>query len=1070
MSRIQRFIDFLSRHEWLEAIEIETWEMRKARYIEPGRYEYATGEASEQNLQNMQSVQGTTYFLSKQLEIPKAWNPQQVALVFEAGGEALLRINGETYHGLDRNHWFVPMPLSKAGSTPLLEIELYDPIPEPVDPLNAQAVINPPIRGVHSKLVRVNEPIQSLKYAVTVADMAAKLLPERDMRRIHTEQALNQAMDALYGAERKVIEDGEYVRGVERRLSEAVAAQMPKEAVPGTMHMVGQSHIDVAWLWPVRETVRKVSRTFSTVCTLMDRYPDFKYSQSQPQLYAFVKEYYPDLYEKIKVRIAEGRWELVGGMWVEPDLNIPNGESLARQILYGQNFYEKEFGQRSHIEWLPDTFGYCASLPQLLKLSGVDYFMTTKLGWNDTNKFPYDLFNWVGIDGTTILSYQNHGLNEHTHPKDVREHWESFGQRDVHDELMLLYGHGDGGGGVTHEMVEYVNRAKLMPGLPLSRFATAAEFFDAIGDKALKLPEWHGDLYLELHRGTYTTHARNKYSNRKAEVLFRETEIWSQLGANYIQQGEQVKAMLDQGWKLMLLNQFHDIIPGTSIPEVYVTSAKQYEEIFKLGRTALDQAVQAVASRVNTDAVEGTPYILFNSLGWQRDEVVVLSKVAGSDTSLGKGQEEISFRDEQGPLEFDLVPASEGDALDAIVRVTGIPAFGYKTIWLTGKTAAEASSVSNKEANQTLGQAVDTGFNRGCQPGQTVPPVWETPNYVLTFDTRGAIAEWLDKRTDRPLISAGAKGNDLQFYHDTPTYWDAWDIDPRYESQPAGSVELVNSEIIAMGAVQDRLRFQWKISHSVITQELVLNHHTRRVDFNTHVSWQEEHKLLKVAFPVDIVASKATYEIQFGALERSTHRNTSWEQAQFEVCGYRWADLSEGGFGISLLNDCKYGYDIKNGVMRLSLLRAPKWPDHGADQGDHTFTYSLYPHQEDWRKAQVVRQAAQLNHPVLVVPSVFRSGELNSIHAWIGLDSEHTVLDTVKQAEDGSGVVLRFYESTGGREQIKLWWPDDMRNVRAYLTNLLEDEAEELAVSDGAIELSFKPYEIKTIKLKISSS
>lgn len=1080
MSRIGRFVAYLQEHQWLETVDIREWSVRTARYVKPGLYEFTMPEAEWRNVERMTSTQGTTYFMSRPIEIPDEWGPDEVAFVFRAGaGEGLLRVNGEPYHGLDRNHWFVPLAVERLGRRLALDIELFDPIPEPLDPLNRQAVIQPPIGGIESRLARVNKPVQSLLHATQAADQAARLLPEGDMRRIRTERALAAAMDALYGGSPELLKDGEAVAAAERRLADAVR-EAARDGFAGTMHMVGQSHIDVAWLWPVRETVRKVSRTFSTVMTLMERYPDFKYSQSQPQLYAFVKEHYPELFDKIKARVAEGRWELVGGMWVEPDLNIPNGESLVRQMLYGQRFYLEEFGKRSYIEWLPDTFGYCASLPQLLKQTGIEYFMTTKLGWNDTNKFPYDLFRWVGIDGTSIIAYQNHGLNEHARPKDIHEHWASFGQKDVHDELMLLYGHGDGGGGVTHEMIEYVRRADLMPGLPAARFAAAADFFGEIGRRKPKLPEWHGDLYLELHRGTYTTHARNKRSNRKAEVLFREAELWSRLAFPDGEGGREEE--LRDGWKLLLLNQFHDIIPGTSIPEVYVTSGEQYAEIFNLGKDVLHHALRSLASRISTDAGDGKPYLVFNSLGWERDEIV---SIEGGGELIG-----LAAYDELGPLTCAAVPGEEG-ACVLSVRVPAIPAFGWKTIWLreavpaepgTGEGgAAERAAAELAAARQAGGEAgaarptsaIGTGMESAAEastavdrPGQerpAVPACWETPFYTLRFNGKGEIVGWFDKQESRELIPAEGKANELQLFHDRPTYWDAWDIDPRFEEQRAGEAVLIGSEAIRQAGLFDILRFRWRLNESEIKQDIVLYHHRRRVDFKTAVKWNESHKLLKVAFPVEMMSAKATYEIPFGSLERPAHRNTSWEQAQFEVCGHRFADLSEAGYGASLLNDCKYGYDIKNGVMRLSLLRAPKWPDSGADQGEHAFTYSLYPHKGGWREAGVVREAAGLNDPVRLLEASLRQGDLPAKHALIGFAGRNVVLETVKRSEDGEATILRFYESAGGRETVTVRWPDG--DIEAAEVNLLEEGNREIESPNGTFSLTFKPYEVRTVKL-----
>ncbi|OMF90666.1 alpha-mannosidase [Paenibacillus sp. FSL R7-0337] len=1046
MKRMDRFAGWLDKRQWAEKIELAEWTMRRSRYCTPGCYEHEEELHREYNVSRLDGGYGTTYFLHRKIAVPGDWAPEEAALLYLGRGEGLLKLGGAPYHGLDSNHWFIPLPSGAAGERLELDIELYDPVPEPEDPLNRQAVIKPPLTGIEIKLVRVNRPVYSLLHTVRIVHEAALLLPEGDMRRLRSLKALERVMDTLYMKEELLL-DGGAVTAAEQQLRAAASAERPAGLDPGTMHMVGQSHIDVAWLWPVRETVRKVSRTFSTVCTLMDKYPDFRYSQSQPQLYAFAKEHYPELYGRIKERIAEGRWELVGGMWVEPDLNIPGGESLVRQMLYGQDFYMKEFGKQSTIEWLPDTFGYCASLPQLLKQAGIDYFMTTKLGWNDTNPFPHTLFHWVGIDGTKIVAYQNHGVNEHTHPKDVQEHWQANAQKEAHDELMLLYGHGDGGGGVTHEMLEYVSRTDLAPGQPVSEFSTAEAFFSEIGARQPELPAWHGDLYLELHRGTFTTHAFNKCSNRKAEILYRQAEIWSVLAEKdgRLQPNEpEVQRLpsgeLAEGWKLLLLNQFHDIIPGTSIPEVYTTSREEYAEIFRLGGQALDRSLHALTAEVNTLG-EGRPYVVFNSLGWERTELLRLE--GGSELAA------VQVFDEDGllPSEYWNTEAG-GDSYTLAVQVRKVPAFGCRTIWL-------------REAEEPAGAWPEPPG--ASVIGEAFPEEWETDHYILTFNKYGEISRWFDKSAGRELLQPGQTGNQLQFYHDTPPLWDAWDIDPRYEQQPAGKAKLLDCRVLTSGPVQTVLKFRWQLHESLIEQEIVLPRNSRRVDFRTRVSWREQHKLLKVAFPVDIVAAKATYEIPFGALERPTHRNTSWEQAQFEVCGHRWADLSEGGYGVSLLNDCKYGYDIHDGVLRLSLLRSPRWPDRYADQGEHEFTYSLYPHSGEWRQADVVREAAELNEPLLAVSEAAHSGQYPSTHAWLAFQSHHVMLDTIKQAEDGSGTIIRLYEAAGSRESAVLDWKD--KDVRACRVNLLESKTGSVETAGGVIPLSFRPYEVQTLKL-----
>ncbi|MDO7908175.1 alpha-mannosidase [Paenibacillus sp. JX-17] len=1049
MERIRRLIRELSECQWLEQQELSSWSITRSDYILPGQYEGLAPYTEGAGLSSFPSRQGTTYFFRTTIQLEGSWLEGSFGLVFDSGGEGLLRVNGRSYQGLDRNHTYVTLDPSVIGAVPELEIELFDPIPEPVDPLNQQAVIQPPITSIVSQLVRPNEAVRSLMYTVTVVRDSLQLLPAEDFRRVRLMEALYRVMDRFVNLAEAEIRAGVELGRIEADLKADV--QKVGGNAEGLEHMVGQSHIDIAWLWPVRETVRKTSRTFSTVDRLMDEYPDYRYAQSQPLLFAFLKEHDPELYERVKQRVAEGRWELVGGMWVEPDLNIPSGESLMRQMLYGQRFYLQEFGKTSSIEWLPDTFGYCASLPQILQHGGIEYFMTTKLGWNDTNVFPYDLFQWVGIDGTAMLSYLNHGVNEHTLPKDIHEHWQSYREKAIHPEQMLLYGHGDGGGGVTREMLEYIDRSELMTGQPASRYSTAAEFFAGISAAAPQLPAWHGDLYLELHRGTYTTHARNKRSNRQAEVLYREAELWQVLAGPELAAQEQQSAReaLHEGWKLILLNQFHDIIPGSAIPESYVTSEKEYRQVVQLGQQALAPAVESLVRRIQTDGPQtGIPHIIFNSLGWTR------SVVHSLEGSFASG---LTVRDEDGiPMEVDVEPDG------ASIYVPDVPAFGYKTVWLTPGVRIEGTQDAMKQDVLREG-GPDQDISSNSSPQPVFDGQWETPFYRVSFNTSGEMTSLYDKSARREVIPSGERANHLQLFHDRPTLWDAWDIDPRYEEQPAGEAELLEQQVVLAGKTKDVLRFRWRIHESEITQDIVFYHHSRRIDFISHVSWKETHKLLKVAFPIDVVTDRAVYEIPFGTLERPTHRNTSWEQAQYEVCGHRFADVSEHGYGASLLNDCKYGYDIQGSVIRLSLLRAPRWPDNTADQGEHQFTYSLYPHEGDWRSAHTLRHAAELNHGIQFVEALRAPGSLPHTGSLIQLDSQHVVLDTVKPAEDGGGIVLRLYESAGGRETVAIHWPFPIES--AHLSDALEVPGEPVDHQDGVFELNFKPYEIKTILL-----
>ncbi|OWA33339.1 alpha-mannosidase [Saccharibacillus sp. O16] len=1077
MQRLTRLIRELSQRQWLRQEELKSWTITRTVYGLPGEYKDARPYPEGEALNPFPSQNGFTYFFRTKLALPADWNADTVGLIFDSGGEGLLRVNGHSYQGIDDNHTYVTLDLKAIGREPELEIEMFDIIPEPYDPLNEQANIKPPIKGIRSLIVLPNEPVRSLMYTVTVVRDSAVLLAESDYRRSKLIEALHAAMDAFINLKDAEIEDGTAVSAIEERLRTRTR-EIGGNNAEGQEIMVGQSHIDIAWLWPVRETVRKASRTFSSVDTLMREYPGYLYTQSQPVLFEFVKNNDPELYERIKERIKEGRWELVGGMWVEPDLNIPSGESLMRQMLYGQRFYQEEFGKTSRIEWLPDTFGYCASLPQILKHGGVDYFMTTKLNWNDTNPFPYDLFHWVGIDGTPVLSYLNHGVNEHTRPKDIDEHWQSYRQKDKHAEQMLLYGHGDGGGGVTREMLEYIDRADLMVGQPGSRYGTATEFFEGISQSNPDLPSWRGDLYLELHRGTYTTHAYNKRANRKAEILYREAELWNVLAAGAAGQAKneaanytmnqaanqtaahegyaQALESLHRGWKLILLNQFHDIIPGSAITETYATSDAEYAEVFAEGEKALEIGTRALIAGINTEQGQGdapgTPYVIFNGLGWSRSAAVVIDEAAGDS----------AYDAEGNSLETDY----EGESGQLTVYLPQIPALGYTTIWLRSEAGVVDSTLPAGAGVGADAQELTTGAAAAVkQPAHDgFLQVWETPYYTVRFNESGEIVSLLDREADREVIQPGQAANVFQFFHDRPTEWDAWDVDPRFEQQPAGRAQLLESRVVTSGGVRDVLRFRWQLNQSTIEQDVIFYKHDRRIDFKTHVSWHEAHKLLKVAFPVDILTEKATYEIPFGSLERATHRNTSWERAQFEVCGHRFADVSEHGYGVSLMNDCKYGYDIRGSVMRLSLLRAPQWPDVQADIGEHDFTYSLYPHLGGWREAGTVQAAAALNQKIPVIRTEAHAGHLPAESSLIGFDGRHVILDTVKPAEDGSGIIVRLYEAEGGRETVTLDWKQPF--ARAVSSGALEEDGEALELIEGSsMSLSFRPYEIKTIKL-----
>ncbi|WP_163582799.1 alpha-mannosidase [Gracilibacillus saliphilus] len=1035
MQRIFRLIRQLRNFQYGDLVSINKWDAQIYNYEDPDTYHFLRHKELKVGDHLIDS--GETAFLKANVSLPPRDKDESIGILFNTSGsggqfshyEALLVINDQPLQGFDRNRSFYKLPLYLINETSLqINLELFNPVGIPEDNLRgfnqvANAETNPPpIYLVTSKIVKVRKEVESLLYTLETATQTLDLIKKESTAANVLYESLNEVADAFRIIEDIDAVDGSFIQQQEEKI--LMTLKKLSGYREGTMKAIGQSHIDIAWLWPLKETIRKASRTFSTASTLLEEYEEFEYAQSQPQLFEYVKKYHPKIFERVKKLVVEGRMEIVGGMWVEPDLNIPSGESLVRQLLFGKNYFEKEFGQKPRVEWLPDTFGYCASLPQILKKAEIDYFMTTKLNWNDTNRFPYDLFHWEGIDGTKILSYLHTILGQQTTPKDIKQTWDDFNQKKEYNERMLVYGYGDGGGGVTREMIESLKRSEALPGLPDVKFSKVHDFFDRVNHNNPHLPKWYGDLYLELHRGTYTTHAKTKKYNRMVEQLFRNIEIWHSFAYMYLNYSYP-KKQINELWKLILLNQFHDIVPGTAIEPVYELSQEQYEKVLTEGEMIRQDAINNIVSSINTEG-PGAPYVLFNSLGWKRDRTFTL-----------RGNKELLMKavvDEHGnPYKTDYIKVNDRD-VEIQALIPTIPQFGFKTVWL--KDVETNSLVETSD------------FIRD----------WETVNYNITFNENGFITRLYDKEAKREIIEEGQIANEFQLFEDLPTDWDAWDIDPNFANQRVDSMKLIEAKVNYTGTLSDQLTFKWEVNDSVIHQRIVFDHTSKLINFHTEVDWKEKHKLLKVAFPVNILSSHATYEIPFGTIQRPTHNNTSWEQAQFEVCGQKWADLSEGNYGVSLLNDSKYGYDIKGRTMRLSLLRAPKWPDETADIQTHEFVYSLYPHTGDWRRANTVRKGHERNTKDPIVKAETHNGILESVHSFVEIKGESVVLDTIKLAENGTGLIVRLYESEGNETPIELNIKD---NAVYKETNLLEKSIG-TGADVGVVNKKLKPYELMT--------
>lgn len=926
----------------------------------------------------------------------------------------LLFVNGQMTQGMDLNHQTVMLErCAKEGETYTIDLQGYTGV------MFAELTFT-------METVEVDETINEIYYDIVVPLQGFSRMQEDDKVRKDLRTILNNTVNLL---DLRTPYSEEFYQSIEEAhnyIQKALYEDMSGyEDVIASC--IGHTHIDVAWLWTVAQTREKVARSFSTVLKYMDEYPEYKFMSSQPALYQFLKERYPETYEKIKERVKEGRWEPEGGMWVEADCNLTSGESLVRQFLYGKKFFKDEFGIDSRILWLPDVFGYSGALPQIMKKSGIKYFMTTKLAWNQINKVPYDTMMWRGIDGSEIFTHLITTLgvgqseadffttyNGMLHPDAILGGWHRYQNKDINNDILIAFGYGDGGGGPTREMLETSKRMeKGIRGIPKVRQEFAGNYFEELEERVegnKSLPVWEGELYFEYHRGTYTSMGRNKRSNRRCEQLLMDAELLEVLT------GTSEKEEMDKIWRTVLLNQFHDILPGSSIAEVYEVTKKEYAEIES-------RLAEMIAEKLNLLMDGGQDKIsVFNTLGFDRNDVVSLGDCHAA-----------ALTDESGKI----YPVQE-TAQGAVAYITDIPAKGGKTLQLLDTVKEEASRI----------QITENGI--------------ETPFYRISIDENGLFTSIYDKECDREVLKAGEKGNLLRMYEDKPMHYDCWDIDMYYSEKYWDAEKADKIQWTEEGPVRATLEIQRTISNSVIKQEIHFYADSRRIDFSTWVDWKEHQHLLKVHFPVNIHSDEATFEVQFGNLKRKIHGNTSWDEARFESCGQKWMDISEGHYGVSLLNDCKYGYSAKDSNIALTLIKSGIDPNKTADQEEHVFTYALYPHKEMWSAAGTVQEAYKLNQPAYAT-----KGELkNTGKSFISTDKDNIIIETVKPAENGDGIIVRLYDCENSLTKATLTFAEGMLES-VEECNLMEEKEADIEACGNSFTVSVKPYEIKTYRVRL---
>jgi len=824
------------------------------------------------------------------------------------------------------------------------------------------------------------------------------------------------------------------------------------------IRIVGNSHIDMAWLWPWTETVEVVRNTFQSVLDLMREYPDFKFTMSSARTYEWMQEKYPDLFQQIEKRVKEGRWEIIGGMWVEPDLNMPDGESLVRQILVGKRYFEKNFGVDVKIGWNPDSFGYNYQLPQIYKKSGMDYFVTQKLLWaHEFTTFPYKLFWWQAPDGSKLLTYFPHdyagGIDAEPLATDLSIWMPSIYGKTIpaKPEMMHLYGVGDHGGGPTRIMLDHADQLRAPDAVyPRLEFSFARDFFSDLEKKlpSMQVPTWDGELYFAYHRGVFTTQAETKRRIRRAEENVLNAEKFASLallfGRPYPHDG------MELTWKNLLFDHFHDIMPGSGIAVNYLDAKRNLENVDRAANDVTMGSLREIAAHVNTQG-EGVPVLIFNSLSWPRTEVVDV------EAQLPTPARQVEVVDSKGkPAESQMLHLDPETLRARFLLLSNTPALGYQTYFVRAASTAPVVHSMLKASADTL----ENEFIR-----VRIDP--QTGCMTSLLDKRSGTEALAPAETDSGGPKTSVCGNLLQAFVDKPKQWDAWNIDADFEKQHWDLDKADEVKLIESGPLRAVIQVKNHFQNSTFVRDIIVYSGVPRVDVKMMVEWNEKHILLKVAFPLSAHSDKAAFEIPFGSVERPTTRNTPAELAQFEVPAQRWADISDSKHGFSLLNDCKYGYDAKGNVLRLSLLRSPEWPDPHADEGHHEFTYSLYPHGESWKDALTIRRGYELNYKLLSLPFGQHQGSLAPEYSFLRVQPDNVIVTALKRAEDENSLVLRFYEWAGKEGEVTIQLPPGTQS--AAETDLMEKRIGSLSVHSGAVSVHTKAYEIKTIKVQFAS-
>ena len=915
-------------------------------------------------------------------DVPEHYNRQTIVLQTDLVGSALVYLAGRAFHGMDIYHNEIILS-DAAQSGQQWEIMLE--IAPKIDFARILTIPSPRSGNTPEK------PLSYLHLAVRIAEiwrLGHQLREALAMAAEMPTPANNESRCRLEEITMGFLADKSIATAEQatQRISELLAKQRTKkkqrQQLLARIICFGHAHIDLAWLWPIRESRYKCGCSFATALKLLDHYPQFVFTQSSVPFYLWTKKYFPQLWLEIQQKVAEGRWEVSTGMWVESDTNLTGGESLVRQILWGKTFARENFAVEVDTLWLPDTFGFSANLPQLLQQAGIRYFATIKITWNDTNVFPYHTFWWQAPDGSRVLAHipPSGNYTSFLNLANLRQSLKNYQQRlpTVPGTPLLLfpYGYGDGGGGPTSEMLENAEfYQQQLDDIAIEHRSLRDGFAEIVAQND-DLPCWHGELYLEMHRGTYTSQAATKKANRRAEILFHDAEALATLA--YIHGAPYPDDLLYQGWSKILTNQFHDILPGSSIATVYRQALKEYNQSMEIGERVWADAADFLMKKIDTGG-PGQAMVVWNTLGWQRSSPVFHYQ-----------EEPCQIVDSRGTIIASQWIKQQGRRA-ILFWAEDVPALGYKVYYLkTGDS------------------------NSDLFPFAAAPDHIENQFFRVELDQEGHLVSIYDKRYEREVLAG--PGNRWQLFDDRPAKWDAWDIDANFERSRQNSDHLQSIKLVESGSMRTVVRLQRLLGEkSSVTQDIILWAKLPRIDFVCEVDWHENRKMLKVGFPLAIVSDEVKAEIAFGHVKRATHRNTSWEKARYEFAAHKWVDFSQADYGVALFNDCKYGHDMIDNHLRLTLLRSPKSPDPEADMGQHLFRYALWPHSGDLSHSDAIQAAYQFNFPLRMRLGDAHPGELPQQLSFIEVVGNGAILETIKKAHRGNQIVWRLYEAYGSK-------------------------------------------------------